>query len=124
MNSQSIGTKITKLRTQMGYTQKELARQANITEASLSRYENGLREPKINTLVRLSKALHCTVDFMVGNTEVVDGIIVDRKKLPDLLKNIDFDYLTVVKDLEASGIPAKHLQDIVHIMVTAKNSEE
>lgn len=115
----SIGKKITQLRTEMGYTQKQLAKLANITEASLSRYENGLREPKINTLVKLAKVLGCTVDYMVGNTDVIDGIIVDRQKLPELLKTVDLQFLSIAKDLEQSDIPAEDLRAIVEII--AKN---
>ncbi len=112
----SIGKKITQLRTEMGYTQKQLAKLASITEASLSRYENGLREPKINTLVKLAKVLGCTVDYMVGNTDVVDGIIVDRQKLPELLKTVDLKYLSIAKDLEHSNIPVEDLKAIVEII--------
>ncbi len=112
----AIGKKITALRTQMGYTQKQLARLANITEASLSRYENGLREPKIQTLVKLARVLGCTVDYMVGNTEIADGVIVDRTTLPELLKEVNLNYVTVAKDLEDAAIPAEDLKAIVEII--------
>ena len=41
---ESIGCRISKARRNLDLKQKELALKANITEASLSRYENGIRE--------------------------------------------------------------------------------
>ena len=52
-----IAERITKARKELGLNQKELAKKANLTEANLSRYENGIREPKSAVLARLADAL-------------------------------------------------------------------
>ena len=37
-----------------------------------SRYENGKREPSIDILLKLSKLYSVSVDYLIGNDEVVD----------------------------------------------------
>ena len=49
-------------------TQKELAARANITDVALSRYVNGTRIPKANTLSRLLEPLHTTADYLINGT--------------------------------------------------------
>ena len=62
----TMGERIVFLRERYDMTQKELAQKANITEASLSRYENNLREPKAETIVNLAMCLNTSADFLLG----------------------------------------------------------
>lgn len=48
-------------------TQKELAKSAGITEASLSKYMNGTRTPRIDVIVSISRVLGVTTDELIGN---------------------------------------------------------
>ncbi|ADL36053.1 HTH domain-containing protein (plasmid) [Butyrivibrio proteoclasticus B316] len=50
----------------IGKTQRELAKDAGITEVSLSRYITGDREPKGTVLLNLAKALGTTTDYLLG----------------------------------------------------------
>ena len=65
----TIGERIVFLREKCDITQKVLAKSVNITEASLSRYENNLREPKAEIVVKLTSALNTTADFLLGRSE-------------------------------------------------------
>lgn len=112
----TIGSRITNLRTRKGMTQKKLAKFANITEASLSRYENGLREPKISTLIKLSNVLECTVDYLVGKTDIDNGIIVNKSSIPEQLRDIKAEYLLVARDLEESNISPTDIQKFITIV--------
>ncbi len=40
-----------------------------------SRYENGKREPSVDVLLKLSKLYCVSVDYLIGNDEVVDTSI-------------------------------------------------
>ncbi|WP_422446022.1 helix-turn-helix domain-containing protein [Thermoanaerobacterium sp. DL9XJH110] len=66
---ESIGDKIRRLREQKGLTQKQLAELIGTTEASLSRYENNLREPKAEIISRLANALGVSADYLLGKSE-------------------------------------------------------
>lgn len=63
---ESMGDRIKRLREKKGMTQKELAAAVNITEASLSRYENNLRDPRPEILARLARALDTTTDYLIS----------------------------------------------------------
>lgn len=45
--------------------QAELARKTKLTEASISRYINGTRFPSSKSMLKLSKALNCSVDDLI-----------------------------------------------------------
>lgn len=52
-----------RLRRQM--SQKELAHAAHVTEASISRYENNIRQPTIVTAYKIAKVLGVTIDDLM-----------------------------------------------------------
>lgn len=89
-----IAQRITQARNDLNINQKELAKRANITEANLSRYENGVREPKSAVLMRLADALEVTTDYLVGLT--------DEKNYNsyDIANQEDSDVLKILQDLE------------------------
>ena len=62
----SLGEAITTARRALGLTQEELAAASGVTQAALSRYENGMREPDADVLVRLAAALGVTEPFLKG----------------------------------------------------------
>ena len=67
-----MGNYLADRRTELGYTQKEIADMVGVTEATVSRWESGaianMRRDKINLL---ALALHTTPDFiMTGNISV------------------------------------------------------
>ena len=53
-----------------GINQKWLADAANITEATISRYVNGVHKPNIDIVVDIAKALGISVDYLLGLTSV------------------------------------------------------
>lgn len=65
----SIGERILNLRKELNLSQKELAEKTGITEASLSRYENNLREPKAEIIAKISEVLGCSTDYLLGRTD-------------------------------------------------------
>lgn len=73
----TIGNNIQRARVKKGLNQKQLCKLAGITEASLSRYENDLREPKIDTLKKLSKALEVSINYLIDES---DAEVVESKK--------------------------------------------
>jgi len=111
-----IGDRITILRTRKGITQKKLAQLSNITEASLSRYENGLREPKINTLIKISDVLDSTVDYLIGKTDIENGVIVNKLTIPEKLRDIKTEYLLIARDLEKLRISPKDVNNFITII--------
>ncbi|MCC0632997.1 MULTISPECIES: helix-turn-helix domain-containing protein [unclassified Clostridioides] len=90
---ESLGDRIAKLRKELDINQKELATKVGITEASLSRYENNLREPKSEIIVRLAKALKTSTDYLLGineNTKInrEDKLIIESLSVSEKTKQL------------------------------------
>lgn len=62
----NLGSRITEALQTQGMTQKELAVRIGLTEAVVSRYISGDREPKPEVLANIATALHTTSDFLLG----------------------------------------------------------
>ncbi|MBA7649586.1 hypothetical protein ES703_57383 [subsurface metagenome] len=55
------------LRKQKGWTQERLARESNISYHTLIKLEqNGIKNPKIGTVIKLADALEVSLDELVG----------------------------------------------------------
>jgi transcriptional regulator with XRE-family HTH domain len=60
------GEKIREFMRQKEIQGDELAGQIGVSPAMMSYIINGLREPSVTVLVRISKALGCTVDELIN----------------------------------------------------------
>ncbi len=49
----------------------ELAKRSGLTNVSISRYINGQRLPSVDRIIRLSKALGVTSDYLLGLSDDV-----------------------------------------------------
>lgn len=60
------------LRNEMGITQGELAKAVGVSKSSINMYERGEREPSIETLEKISKYFHVSVNILLGNEEAYE----------------------------------------------------
>ena len=56
------------LRVRNGYTQDGLAEMLGISRSAISMYENGNREPDLETLEKIADFFHVDVDYLLGRT--------------------------------------------------------
>ena len=73
----TLGEALSTARTAAGLTQEQLARQAEVTQAALSRYENDQRQPDTETLERLAGALGVTGGLLERAAWVRGGLALD-----------------------------------------------
>lgn len=64
--SKELGKRISESLKKSNTQQKELAERIGITEAVMSRYISGNREPKPETLANIATALNTTSDYLLG----------------------------------------------------------
>jgi transcriptional regulator with XRE-family HTH domain len=64
--SKELGKRISESLKKSNTQQKELAERIGITEAVMSRYISGDREPKPETLANIATALNTTSDYLLG----------------------------------------------------------
>lgn len=58
---------LSKIRKQKGWSQEKLAQEARISYNTLIKIErNGIKNPKIETVIKLASALDISVDKLVG----------------------------------------------------------
>ncbi|MDD6860881.1 MAG: helix-turn-helix transcriptional regulator [Megasphaera elsdenii] len=65
-DKKAIGERIKEYRLKRGFTQSDLAKQANITRIALGNYERGERIPTINIFARIAMALNASIDELMG----------------------------------------------------------
>ncbi|MCL2796755.1 MAG: helix-turn-helix domain-containing protein [Firmicutes bacterium] len=64
--SNIFGQTLIELRKEKGLGQIELAKELNVSKGIISLWENGLREPGMNSLIVLSKFFDVSIDYLVG----------------------------------------------------------
>ena len=71
------------LRQEMGISQRKAAAALGISQALLSHYENGIREPGLAFVARACDFYHVSADFLLGRTNSRDGSIIEAGELYD-----------------------------------------
>lgn len=78
--------------------QNELAKKAQVTEATISNYITGKQLPKLGVVEKISDILGVSVDYLLGKTDIknysnnekinIDGL--DTKDIKELQKQADY----------------------------------
>jgi transcriptional regulator with XRE-family HTH domain len=66
MNNESFGTRMARFRKNAGYTQRDLAKETNITQRMIAYYEKQANHPPTHQLPVLAKALNVSADQLLG----------------------------------------------------------
>lgn len=86
MDNKLIGASIASLRQKRGWTQRQLARQLNVSHQAVSKWENGDAAPDVETLVALARLFGVTIDRVI-NPKPADlrtsGSLFSRRKVDD-----------------------------------------
>lgn len=87
-----FGSILAGLRRGSGLNQRQLAAELKISQALLSQYENGGREPGLPFLCRVCDYFGVTADFILGRSDSAEGGVrrsAGERELSILLDNID-----------------------------------
>ena len=90
---------IKSLRVDNDFTQQEIADALGITRSRYSNYENGINEPSLDILIRLSKLFNCSIDDLLKikiNTIIknkIDSIITEEPKTSLGLNELNYSDL-------------------------------
>jgi transcriptional regulator with XRE-family HTH domain len=82
MNS-DFSRSLSLLRQEKGVSQRAAAKDLNISQALLSHYENGIREPGLAFVVRACDYYNVSADFLLGRTLTRDGTTIAAEELYD-----------------------------------------
>ena len=85
----TVGENIKKIRKEKGLTQKELGKLCGMSEAQIGQYENGLRNPKMETLEKIANALDISYFELFDISETTKESNIQKITLNVEIKNID-----------------------------------
>ena len=97
----TIGKRLVFLRERYDIKQKDLAKAVQITETSLSRYENDLREPRAEIIAALARELNTSADFILGLTTDYAPKVKDEHW--DSLSEAESIYMNSYRNLNAEN---------------------
>lgn len=77
--AQKIAKILKSLRTQVGYTQKELAEKIGTKQQTYAGYESGRHEPSIDILIQIANLFDVSMDFITARgIDMEDGDTIER----------------------------------------------
>ncbi len=66
MKNNELGATLRTLREESGITQRQLGVLFGVCNQTISSWENGSREPDLDTLVKIASHFEVSVDFLLG----------------------------------------------------------
>lgn len=122
-----ISENVKALRAKRNFTQKQLSELAKIPRTTLTNIESGESNPSLSNVIKLAQALDVSIDLLVGppraDTVLIKNLDLSRelkgktsitKLLPDKLKGVDIDRVTLAADNTFRGTP--HLSGTLEYM--------
>lgn len=85
----SFSRSLSLLRQEKGVSQRSAAKDLNVSQALLSHYENGAREPGLQFVVRASDYYGVSADFLLGRTMSRDGTAIYFDEVHDSAQDKD-----------------------------------
>lgn len=82
-------------RLRKGISQKELSKEIQVAQNTISNWETGVREPSLDMLIRMADYLDCSVDYLLGRTDCPQGYV---KKAPPDLESAGLEQVVKTKD--------------------------
>lgn len=108
----TTGERIKKARKEKNMSQKELAEKIGVSASMIGQYENGLRNPKIETVQRIASVLDVNPYLLISSniTRLFTGtaqMCVDfdklEKKLGSLITDKEYEIMGLFNELNESG---------------------
>lgn len=84
-----IGNKIYQLRRSLNMTQQELAEKTGIAVTFLSEIENGRKSMSVDTLIKLSRGLHVSLDTIVFGHDNSNDM---QKDVVSMMSSLPLEY--------------------------------
>ncbi|NFL55589.1 helix-turn-helix transcriptional regulator [Clostridium sporogenes] len=106
----TFGERLRNARNLKGITLDKMAEDLQTTKATLSRYENNLREPKADFVKKIAEYLNINIDYLLGSS---DNIVFDKNKY---IKNTTSATMKLLKKLIDDGT-IKRSEDVTNVQL-------
>lgn len=120
-----IAKRLKHFRAIKGWTQKELAEKAGVSQAHISAIEVGNKEPSVQMLRTLADVFGIPVDMFLRDNYVP---LADLKLPPELAQYVDeqtyLAYVELIKDATAHDITPEMLRRLMEALYEVKARDE
>lgn len=99
----TLGDSIKYLRSQLGWSQKKLAEELNLSQQAIGKWETGLSEPDSETLSKLATIFDVSVDYLLGRTDDKNGIALEGV------------YFRLESEVQELGLPPEDVQKVIDL---------
>lgn len=89
---ETFSERLRQLRKDNNITLKELAKEIEVTDATLSRYQNDVRKPNIDIIIKIANYFEVSIDYLLGKSNEPKTAEEIKKSLsddPNIRKFID-----------------------------------
>lgn len=114
--SSNLGVRIKFLRERSNLTQLELAKFLNVSNSTLSQYENGQRVPSDEIKIKIAEFFNVTIDYLLGQESKKNKGSSEEPPLSEAQQNL----ISAVSDLSEEDI--KKAIDYVELLKLRRNS--
>ena len=115
---ETFGQRLARIRKKKGLTQEDIASKVTISPQAVSKWENDISSPDINTLLTLSELLDVSLDELLSTEDDVDTIVkeqVKEKKEGITLTDDEGNSVEIsnkgIKHIDPNGNEVKHKPD-------------
>ncbi|TDX49138.1 helix-turn-helix domain-containing protein [Orenia marismortui] len=122
--------RLKKLRIDNNKTLDEMAGDLNTTKATLSRYENGIRQPKMNFTEEIADYFDVSVDYLLGRTDQrqnpnnkIKSAISDDPELLEFWKELEKREDLQLLFKQTRDLNPKTIQRVVNIIKAFEEEE-
>jgi len=105
------GDRLKQLREQLGLSQRQLALHLGLGEKQIWRYENDTHSPSSEHLILISKLLHVSTDYLLGQTD-------------DPLSSLSEDDLSPDERKLLAAFRAGRLDDLLQVVTDARRHHQ
>ena len=105
-----LGARIALLRSQKAMSQQALARELGISASAVGMYEQGRREPSLQTVVKLAELFDVSTDYLLRGETVLPGDLETLRQLYTLAKTkLDGELMLRCADGSEKAVGAEEL---------------
>lgn len=88
-SKEQIGDRIRRRREELGMSQSDLARRADLTPSGIWQYEQGERKPSSEALTKLADALKVATDYLLGVRDPTWEDLLADKDLRTMFRGLE-----------------------------------
>ena len=96
--------RLLKIMKQKDMTQRELARMSGVTEAAMSRYLRGERQPRAEVVANMATALGVTSDYLLGReedkSELAQAMRLVARNVSEIPENVRLELIRLLADIK------------------------